>query len=303
MVTERPGPGLPYSRRDILRREADGRLISLMVEAGGKTAWTVDYRWNGSDTGVLAVLRDASGSLIAYDDLDLGGGAAGSKALRGTRHAADGSVKGELSAAIDSSGRLSFIARSAPEPAPAASAGAPAGSAQEAAPAASVAPGSAATGAPATPEAGPPPPELGAYLLPPWPGSGPWTWSAAAAAGMVSPPFPEPHAEKAADKGAATGSGAAADFLYDEAGRLLRARLMDGEGYLLAGTDYRWDALGRLAETKGESSVTYRYEGMSSRGLWTERRLLQVPDSIPAPVDESLFLPVSRETRAILSPR
>jgi hypothetical protein len=395
MVTERPGPGLPYSRRDILHRDADGRPVSLIVEAGGKKTWTLDYRWNGSGTEVFAVLRDGSGGLAAYDDLNLGGGAAGEMALQGIRHSADGSVQETLSAAIDSGGRLSFISRSAPESPPdatalaAAGVGASAGSAEaptstvpssaSAASSAVSAPVSAASGSSASatpggatagsPQSGPPAPELGAYLLPAWPGSGPWTWSAAAAAGMVLPPFAEPRVEKASDKEKAAGSdaalvgaeqsasapsslakaisptvslsapapaqapaaaiapatvpatavapaqapaaaiapatvptpiskGASADFLYDEAGRLVRARLIDSAGYLVSETDYQWDAIGRLVETDGDTTVVYRYVA-SRAGLWTERLEFLVPAAIPAPVDESLFTPVSRETRAI----
>ncbi|MDA8425299.1 MAG: hypothetical protein M0Z80_04105, partial [Treponema sp.] len=114
MVTDRPGPGAPYSRRDILRRDADGRLVSLVVEVGGVKVWTLSYEWELSASRVLAVLRDASGALAAYDTLDLGGGAAGSAALTGTRYAPDGSAKEYLSAAVDSGGRLSFVSRRAP---------------------------------------------------------------------------------------------------------------------------------------------------------------------------------------------
>jgi hypothetical protein len=92
--------------------------------------------------------------------------------------------------------------------------------------------------------------------------------------------------------------GASADFLYDEAGRLVRARLIDGAGYLVSETDYQWDAIGRLVETDGDTTVVYRYVA-SRAGLWTERLEFLVPAAIPAPVDESLFTPVSRETRAI----
>jgi hypothetical protein len=297
-------------KRERIRRDEEGRPLLLTIESGDKTAWRIEYAWNGSGSAARLVLRDGTGALAGVDVVLMSGGAGEERAFTARRMTASGELVEERIASLDASGNLSRLAMymaTSPEEKPE-------GIKNRELVAVPGKPGArSSTDAIATTMPLPPP---GYLLMPAWPDDGPWKWGAAAEACLPPLPFDFPGREmkkEASDnrnlEQAASSSGAikaaanslsvkaatkieggaakelhpagVIDFLRDDAGRLLRARLLDPEGGLLAEVTYRYDGRGLLVEEthRGGEHILYGYR-LSVDGTWTERRSFRIPSSV-----------------------